>query len=70
MILCGGGIGRRKYKFVRIRQQTVGGHARVETTRRKSRTSRRGRKNSETRRIKSVCEVQILTRILLERKDL
>lgn len=31
-----GGIGRRKYKFTRMQQSTVGGHARVETTCRKS----------------------------------
>ena len=38
MIKCGGGIGRHKYKFTRIQQSTVGGHARVETTCRKSGT--------------------------------
>jgi hypothetical protein len=35
----GGEIGIRKYKFTRIQQLTVGGHARVETTCRKSGTS-------------------------------
>lgn len=42
LYLCGGGIGRRKYKFVRIHQLTVGGHARVETTCRKRGTTWRG----------------------------
>jgi hypothetical protein len=44
-ILCGGGIGRRKYKFMGIQQLTVGCHARVETTCRKS-GSRRSPLNS------------------------
>lgn len=33
---CGGGIGRRKYKSMRLSQLTVGGHARIETSCRKS----------------------------------
>ena len=39
MKICGGGIGRRKYKSMRILQLTVCTAVRVETTRRKSGTS-------------------------------
>jgi hypothetical protein len=52
---------RRKYKFTRIQQSTVGGHARIETTCRKSGTS--WRTYTQIVKKKTVCKVQILTHI-------